>query len=289
MAYNNSVSSVTGHTPYFLHYGRRARLPLTRLMHTDRPLDDRLNDVAHALRTAAQLTAESRHHNRERLARESNCGEFKPGQSVVIKVSEPLSLTSHWEPQWEIIKTKDKTVTIRHQQSGTIKTLNINKVRIVDPNIAWDQLLKRPIRNQRLGPRKMQTTKLLGTQTPLTHAPAKRAPSTKRPNTSKRPHSPPSGRTQQDQHSTPEAPRLAVKREGSQLEQPQFRRPPQPPPPIDAHKRRQHRQLTHVDLKRFRPYIPRASKRQAPPLDTLAQKKQRIDTIAQVKSFLSSI
>ena len=151
------MSSVTGFTPYFLHYGRRARLPLTRLMHTDRPLDDRLYDVAHALKTAAAATAQSRHHNRERLARQANAGTFQAGQTVVIKATEPLSMTSQWDPQWEILKAKGNTVHVRHQHTGKIKVLNVEKVRLVDPNLPWDQVLKRPIRNPRLGPRKLHT------------------------------------------------------------------------------------------------------------------------------------
>ena len=157
LAYNNSVSSVTGFTPYFLHYGRRARLPLTRLMHTDRPLDERLADVAHALRTAAAATAQSRHHNRERLARQANAGTFQAGQTVVVKASEPLSMTSQWDPEWEVFKAKGNTVHVRHQHTGKIKVLNVEKVRLVDPNLPWDQVLKRPIRNPRLGPRKQRT------------------------------------------------------------------------------------------------------------------------------------
>ena len=288
MAYNNSVSSVTGHTPYFLHYGRRARLPLTRLMHTDRPLDDRLNDVAHALQTAAQLTAESRHHNRERLAKQANCGEFKVGQSVVIRAPEPLSMTSQWDPQWEIISIKGKAVRIRHQPTGKIKTLNVNKLRVVDPNIAWDTVLKRPIRNPRLGPRRKQTAPWLHpAPPPLAHATPKTSTKPRSPTSA--PHSRPDTQSGNTAHSR--SPPLARKRPGTTLEQPHFQRPSQPAPREPAVKHQRTTQLTPLHLKRSRPFIPRATKRPAgaPPPDLQEQKRLRVETVNQVKLFLSTI
>ena len=81
LAYNNSVSVTTGHTPYFLMYGRRARLPLSRLLPVQEGLDDRLHDVAAALRSAAQATVASRIHNRNRLAQQATTGVLKVGDS----------------------------------------------------------------------------------------------------------------------------------------------------------------------------------------------------------------
>ena len=148
MAYNNSVSVATGHTPYFLLYGRRARLPISRLLPEDDRMDDRLHKVAAALRTAAQVTKASRLHNRQRLDRQANTGTYAAGDSVVIKAQEPLSLTSRWDPQWTVTRVRGKVLDLVHQQTGNTKVLNVNKVRLVDPNIAWDQLNPRPKRNQ---------------------------------------------------------------------------------------------------------------------------------------------
>lgn len=153
MAYNNALSTTTGHTPYFLHYGRRARLPINRLLSKEKLCDERLQDVADALRTAASLTADARRHNRERLAKQANAGKVKVGDTVVIKAQEPLSLTSRWDPQWTVTRVRDKVIWVTHQQTGRQKTLNINKVKLVDPHIAWDQIHQRPVRNPRQGPR----------------------------------------------------------------------------------------------------------------------------------------
>lgn len=153
MAYNNAISSVTGHTPYFLHYGRRSRLPINRLLRQDTHMDTRLQDITDALRTATELTAASRHHNRQRLEQQANAGAVCVGDAVVIKAQEPLSLTTRWDPEWTVTKVKSKVVWITNQQTGKQKTLNVNKVRVVDPNLAWDRVNPRPIRNPRQGPR----------------------------------------------------------------------------------------------------------------------------------------
>ena len=147
MAYNNATSTVTGHTPFFLHYGRRARLPLSRMMvdHGD-PLTGRLQDLSEALDKARVHTEESRKYNRERLARRANAQELKVGDSVVVKAQEPLTLTSKWDPQWTVTQIRGKVVWVRHQPSGKKKVLNRNKVVLVDPDIAWDELRDRPVR-----------------------------------------------------------------------------------------------------------------------------------------------
>ncbi len=38
-AYNNSSSTVTGHTTFFLMFGRRAQLPLFKMLHLNTPLE----------------------------------------------------------------------------------------------------------------------------------------------------------------------------------------------------------------------------------------------------------
>ena len=149
LAYNNSVSDCTGHTPYFLHFGRRARLPISSMLKDNSNLEHRLQHVADALRTAVHATGHSRRYNRERLARRANTGVVKVGDTAIIKAPEPLSLTSKWDPQWTVTKVKQKVVWLTHQQTGKQKTLNINKIKIVDPNITWDELNPRPVRNAR--------------------------------------------------------------------------------------------------------------------------------------------
>ena len=159
LAYNSSVSDVTGYTPYFLHHGRRPRLPLTKLLPLHHHADSRLQDLTDALRTAAIATEDARRYNRLRINSKARAQTLSPGDTVVIKAPDPLTLTSKWDPQWTVTQVKDKVVWLTHQQTGKQKILNVNKVRLVDPEIAWDELNPRPVRNTRrparlqLGPR----------------------------------------------------------------------------------------------------------------------------------------
>ena len=149
-AHRISVSSTTGFSPFFLLYGRRPRAPLKFLVHDNRgshPLDNnRLMDMSYAWQIAQQNTAESRRLNRERINQKANAGNLAIGDTVIVQALEPLTFTSKWDPQYEIIAISGSTCTVRHQQTGQVKKLHREKVKLVDPNLPWDTLPARPKR-----------------------------------------------------------------------------------------------------------------------------------------------
>lgn len=155
-AYNNATSTVTGHTPFFLMYGRQARAPLSKMLHPAEPLTGRLELLSDALKSARVLTEDSRKYNRERLAQKANSGQLSVGDSVVIKAQEPLTTTSRWDPHWVITQVRGKAINVRHQQTGATKWLNHNKVQLVDPDVNWDTINPRPQRQSNI------STKLTG-------------------------------------------------------------------------------------------------------------------------------
>jgi len=149
-AHRNSVSSVTSYTPFFLLYGRRPRMPLTKLLSTaenTNKFGNRLDDLAEAYTSARNQTEQSRRYNRERLARKANAGELNVGDSVLVKAEERLTLTSRHDPLWEVYRVRHPVVWIRNQTTGKTKILNREKVTLVDPNMDWDQVRVRPVRN----------------------------------------------------------------------------------------------------------------------------------------------
>jgi transposase InsO family protein len=307
LAYNNAVSDVTGQTPYFLHYGRRARLPISKLLGQDPPLEGRLQDVAEAMRQAAGATLEARKYNRDRLMARANQGTFKPGDAVVIKAMEPLSMTSRWDPQWTVTKVKGKVIWLNHQQTGKQKKLNCNKVRMVDPHIIWDKVQDRPKRNPNVSARPRDPL--------LTHASARtRAP---RPNTTQREASRPRAPKRSRDSALEDQPPSPQNKTGRSdtADQSDSRRHPgnspsatQPRQPVDTRKpatirtapqastskrirrwatRRPHApgdQEGEQPSKRWRPYLHRASKRPVPadvtPPAIEDQKRARLAVIA---------
>ena len=66
------------------------------------------------------------------------------GDSIVLKADVRGQLTSRWDPLWDIYRIRGKAVWIRQQSSGQEKTVNREKVRLVDPTIAWDDCEPRP-------------------------------------------------------------------------------------------------------------------------------------------------
>ena len=155
-AHRNSVSDSTGFTPFYLMYGRRGRMPLSRCLGASSGLEalgGRLSDLSEALSIARQNLEASRKYNRERINRRANAGELKPGDSVVLKSQEKLTFTSGWDPQYEVFRVRGPVCWIRQQQTGKTRVVNRSKLLLVDPNIAWDELRARPRRDPRTGMR----------------------------------------------------------------------------------------------------------------------------------------
>ena len=82
--------------------------------------------------------------------------DIKVGDTVVVKAMEPLSMTSSWDPHYVVTQVRGKVVWLHNQQTGKRKTLNVNKVKLVDPDICWDEIRPRPTRDTRV------STKLRG-------------------------------------------------------------------------------------------------------------------------------
>ena len=149
-----SVSDVTHYSPFYLLYGRQPRAPLSRLLHSRdivQGFGTRVDDLSTALQAARCYSEDARKHNKKRLAQKANDGVLNPGDMVVLLAPEPLTLTSKWDPQWQVTRVSGTTVFLRHQQSGQVKKVHRSKVKLVNPDMVWDEIVPRPRRKQHRG------------------------------------------------------------------------------------------------------------------------------------------
>ena len=92
--------------------------------------------------------------------------QVRPGDTVVLLAPEPVTLTSKWDPHWIVTRVANTTVFLRHQQSGHTKKVHRSKVRLVDPDMVWDEVSPRPRRKQHRGG--LQVTVNIPVDTPNT-------------------------------------------------------------------------------------------------------------------------
>ena len=62
-----------------------------------------------------------------------------------------MIFTNYLDPQYKVYKIRGVVYWVRHQLSGKVKILNRSKILLVDPNICWDEVHKRPTRDPRQG------------------------------------------------------------------------------------------------------------------------------------------
>ena len=150
MAYLISVSSVTGYSPYFLIYGRLPRVPLsnTLAVSTGDFFGNILDFLAQALQAAKANTVHSRQGNRERLKHRANAADINKGDHIIVLAPERLTLTSRFDPLWVVTRVRGTTLWLHQMESGRIMRVHRKKVRLVDPNLDWDEVNPRPVRKQ---------------------------------------------------------------------------------------------------------------------------------------------
>ena len=134
-----------------------------------------MDSLSKALKEARTNTEVARRHSKARLAQKANDGLITPGDMVVLLAPEPLTLTSKWDPQWQVTRVSGTTVFLRHQQSGKTKKVHRSKVKLVDPNIVWDEVAPRPRRQQRRGGQNNVTVNIQ-VDTPPTGVPRPQVP-----------------------------------------------------------------------------------------------------------------
>ena len=154
-----SVSDVTHYSPFYLLYGRQSRAPLSRLLHAQDHIQgfgDRVDNLSTALTAARGYSEDARKHNKARFAKKANDCMISPGDMVVLLAPEPLTLTSKWDPHWQVTRVSGTTIFLRHQQSGKTKKVHRSKVKLVNPDMVWEEVAPRPHRKQqRGGPREV--------------------------------------------------------------------------------------------------------------------------------------
>ena len=151
LAHRISVSSTSGFSPFYLLYGRRPRMPMTKLLSARHSnyFGSRLDTLASMLKQARANTARNRAQVRERIQSRANAKQVKIGDSVVVLAAEPMTFTSRWDPEFEVYRIRGSTLWVRHQPTGKTKIIHRDRCRFVDPNICWDEVRPRPLRQQR--------------------------------------------------------------------------------------------------------------------------------------------
>ena len=102
-----------------------------------------------ALNVAAKMTEQSRKYNRERINKKAKAKTVEVGDCVVYKAQERLTFTSSFDPKWTVTRVRGLVIWIRHDVTGKRKTVNIDKVIVVDREISWDEVRDRPKRQTR--------------------------------------------------------------------------------------------------------------------------------------------
>ena len=152
-AHRVSASVVTGYNPYFLTFGRQPPVPWARLLCTPEGTETdvlaaRLDELSRAFKDATRRTEESRLYNHERLRKKARACDLRVGDHVVTLAQESSPLDPKWDHGYVVTRIRGSVVTVIGPKNKR-RTLNRDKVRLVDPESDWDTLRPRLTRTQR--------------------------------------------------------------------------------------------------------------------------------------------
>ncbi len=141
-----NVSQSTGFSPFLLTYCRPARHNIGRMLNgqVNPTWSDRLRLQSEVMQEAARNTYDSRRYNRARLQRKANAEKLVPGDQVLLRGQKLSKLTALWDHHYIITHVFCKVITLLHVPTGKTLKVNRNKVRLVDPQICWQNVRMRP-------------------------------------------------------------------------------------------------------------------------------------------------
>ena len=147
---NSTPTRATGYSPFLLQTGRDPRLAVSANIQQDIGTDagDRSDWITKAIRDAKMHQAKLRTYNRQRIDKKANAGDLKIGDNVVVFVDVPGTHTTRWDPGYRIVRVRGNTVWVTHSERGGRKPLHRTKVKLVDPDLAWDGIAPRPTRHE---------------------------------------------------------------------------------------------------------------------------------------------
>ena len=155
MAYNSSVQSSTGYTPFYLMFGRQARLPLDVMYKTSIPVVSGTTSGEYAvalqtqLRTAYSLVRQrlsTTHIRQKELYNSKVHGQpHKPGDlvwlhSTVAKKGPRHKLHHQWTGPFKVVKKlSDATYRIQHtQKHNQRKVVHFDRLKPCSSNMRFD-------------------------------------------------------------------------------------------------------------------------------------------------------
>ena len=145
---NSTTTRATGYTPFLVHTGREPRLAITTAMEQGigHLVGDRLDFHTKVIQDAQRTQSGVRDYNHRRLNNKARAKDLRVGDSVLLWVDVPGTHTSRWDPGYRITRARTNTIWVTHVERGGTRVVHRSKVKLVDPDIAWDGIADRPRR-----------------------------------------------------------------------------------------------------------------------------------------------